>query len=172
MSTFLNIFFHFPHLPNLFHLIILPSQIFLIPHQNSADFLQFQPTDTPLELVLPLPPSLIVDSSLLRRSTRSHNSHSYLQDYHCSLAQGAAPVFPDATYPISDTLSYSKLTQTHKAFSIALLTNIEPTHYNQAAQFPEWKETMQAELQALAANDTWAVTSLPPWKTAIGSKWV
>lgn len=31
---------------------------------------------------------------------------------------------------------------------------------------------MQAELQALAANDTWAVTSLPPWKTAIGSKWV
>ena len=128
----------------------------LIPHQNSADFLQFQPTDTPLELVLP-PPSPIVDSSLLRRSTRSHNSPSYLQDYHCSLAQGAAPVFPDATYPISDTLSYSKLTQTHKAFSIALLTNIETTHYNnQAAQIPEWKEAMLAELQALAANDTYS----------------
>lgn len=70
--------------------------MFLIPHQNSADFLQFQPTDTPLELVPPLPPSPTVDSSLLRRSTRSHNSPSYLQDYHCSLAQGAVPVFPDA----------------------------------------------------------------------------
>ena len=53
-------------------------------------------------------------------------------------------------------LYYSKLTQTHKAFSIALLTNIETTHYNQAAQIPEWKEAMLAELQALAANDTYS----------------
>lgn len=48
----------------------------------------------------------------------------------------------------------------------------EPTSYKQAVQFPEWREAMQKELDALESNDTWEVTDLPTGKKAIGSKWV
>lgn len=48
----------------------------------------------------------------------------------------------------------------------------EPTSYQQATQFPEWKHAMQQELIALETNETWVLTTLPQGKKAIGSKWV
>ena len=40
------------------------------------------------------------------------------------------------------------------------------------ARFPKWQEAMQAEIDALQANNTWVMTPLPPGKVPIGCKWV
>ncbi|KAL2932969.1 Retrovirus-related Pol polyprotein from transposon TNT 1-94 [Bienertia sinuspersici] len=53
-----------------------------------------------------------------------------------------------------------------------VMTSFEPSCYSQAKQYPEWVAAMEKELQALEANDTWELTSLPPGKKAIGCKWV
>ena len=44
--------------------------------------------------------------------------------------------------------------------------------YSEAAAHPEWQEAMRSELQALQANGTWFLTSLPVGKTPIGCRWV
>lgn len=137
---------------------------------DSAEFLQIQPDPIDLDPVLPSHQSL--DTTIPRKSTRPHKPSSYLQDYHCHLASRLPLSLPTPAYPICKPLSYSKLTHPQKAFSIALLTNVEPTYYHQAPQFPKWQESMQAELSALATNDTWTVTCLTRGKQAIGCKWV
>jgi histone deacetylase 1/2 len=52
-----------------------------------------------------------------------------------------------------------------------LLTYTEPTSVKQAFQVPEWKEAMQAEYDALLANNTWSLVPLPSNRSSIGCKW-
>ncbi|KAL0385511.1 UNVERIFIED_CONTAM: Copia protein [Sesamum radiatum] len=53
----------------------------------------------------------------------------------------------------------------HKGFK-------KPRSYTQAQGHEEWEKAMAEELQALEQNETWKLTSLPPGKRAIGSRWV
>src|SRR5579871_807696 len=39
-------------------------------------------------------------------------------------------------------------------------------------KFKEWEDAMKLELESIKKNDTWTLTTLPPGRTAIGSKWV
>lgn len=39
-------------------------------------------------------------------------------------------------------------------------------------KFSHWKDVVQAEIEALEANNTWSIVPLPPGKVAIGLKWV
>ncbi|XP_016191967.1 uncharacterized protein LOC107632833 [Arachis ipaensis] len=60
----------------------------------------------------------------------------------------------------------------HRAFSIALSTNTEPKHYEEAMSQPCWKKVIKSELDSLDESKTWKITSLPPRKKPIGCKWV
>ncbi|KAK2354410.1 putative mitochondrial protein [Trifolium repens] len=53
-----------------------------------------------------------------------------------------------------------------------LLTHSEPRNVKQALLDPKWKSAMQAEFDALQANQTWSLVPLPPNRQAIGCKWV
>ena len=44
--------------------------------------------------------------------------------------------------------------------------------FAQAEHDPKWCEAMNSEIQALEANDTWTLTTLPIGKKPIGCKWV
>lgn len=75
-------------------------------------------------------------------------------------------------YPLSYTLSYTKLSPTHRAFSIALTIHKERNTYAQAILNPRWQEAMQAEIDALQVNHAWVMTPLPLGKVPIGCKLV
>ena len=96
-------------------------------HSNSScDVPQSQPNDPPV-----------------RQSTRVRKPPSYLQDYHCNLAsahvsasvslpQSDASTAPGDTgilYPLASTLSYAKLSSSHKSFAFALTIAKEPETY-------------------------------------------
>ena len=55
---------------------------------------------------------------------------------------------------------------------VNVLHKLEPKYFSQAQQYPEWEMAMKHELDALEQNHTWILTSLPPSKKALTSKWV
>jgi hypothetical protein len=125
-----------------------------------------------------------------RKSSRTKQAPTYLQDYHCQLASFSSNpnssnsmvrlhddtvidnVDASIPYSLSSILNYNQLSPSHKAFSLSLISHIEPKFFHQAVKLPEWREAMQAELDALQANNTWYLNTLPPGKKAIGYKWV
>ncbi|KAK2977963.1 hypothetical protein RJ640_029673 [Escallonia rubra] len=48
----------------------------------------------------------------------------------------------------------------------------EPKSFSQAIKHSHWREAMAKEISALEENKTWVLTTLPPGKCAIESKWV
>jgi hypothetical protein len=111
----------------------------------------------------------------IKQSSRIVKPPSYLQDYHCSLTSSLPSsniASANTIYPIQNTLSYSKFFAPHKAFTLAISTPIEPQFYHEAVKSSHWVDAMSKELEALEANHTWVLTSLPPGKQPIGCKWV
>ncbi|RVW13589.1 Retrovirus-related Pol polyprotein from transposon RE1 [Vitis vinifera] len=53
-----------------------------------------------------------------------------------------------------------------------LSQSIDLSSYSQAIKHSHWRDAMQTEIQALKANNTWTLTSLPFGKKPIGCKWV
>lgn len=46
------------------------------------------------------------------------------------------------------------------------------TSAKQALNKPEWEMTMRDEFNALKANKTWTLTTLPPNRKVVGCRWV
>ncbi|KAL6224253.1 hypothetical protein ACLB2K_003108 [Fragaria x ananassa] len=116
-----------------------------------------------------------------RRSTRPTKVPTTLQDFHIEAA------LPSRTGPSSSTnevhssgthhslshvLSYHRLSPNHRAFTAKLTIEREPRTFSQAILAPQWREAMNAEIQALQANKTWSLVRLPAHKKSIGCKWV
>ena len=104
-----------------------------------------------------------------------------MQDYHCHLlsshtSHSFSPVIGFQTsgtpHGLSQVLSYHKLSHAHCNFSLSSTCHQEPSFFRETVKSPEWCEAMNAETQALEANNTWIVTSLPPGKQPIRCKWV
>ncbi|KAL0417021.1 UNVERIFIED_CONTAM: Retrovirus-related Pol polyprotein from transposon RE1 [Sesamum latifolium] len=94
------------------------------------------------------------------RPQRHTSKPAWMNDYICSCAVHSPSCIPDS------------FTLAHMCFVAQCSTMQEPKTYLQASKDANWVRAMQEELQALEKNGTWALTSLPPTKHAIGSRWV
>ncbi|KAL0337709.1 UNVERIFIED_CONTAM: Retrovirus-related Pol polyprotein from transposon RE2 [Sesamum calycinum] len=121
-------------------------------HETTYPFQSIPPENDPISLPLP------IDDTDPIPSSRVSNSKSHLLPNNSptvSVSPGISPT--NITLPIP----LSTRPQRH-----------EPKTYLQASKDANWVMAMQEELQALDKNGTWELTSLPPTKRAIGSKWV
>lgn len=48
----------------------------------------------------------------------------------------------------------------------------EPTCYREAADYQDWKDAMNKEMESIEKNNTWELVKLPVGKRPIGLKWV
>ena len=87
---------------------------------------------------------------------------SYLQDYHCIMASsnhiGLAIVNQAMShgnlYPLSNFLSYSRLSSFHKKFTLAISFIKEPNSYKEVVKHDSWRQAMVVEITALEQNNT------------------
>ncbi|XP_075095257.1 uncharacterized protein LOC142173543 [Nicotiana tabacum] len=140
----------------------IPQSSFLFPEPNYVPF--FPPSSSSMPISSsscgPSTSSHVPSDSVCpfapRRSSRTHNHPSHIQQYIC-------------------TLSQSLYGSSASSFSFHSLDNTavtEPYSYQQAASIPAWKEAMQKEFEALEANNTWSIIELPQGKKPIGCKWI
>ncbi|RVW39094.1 Retrovirus-related Pol polyprotein from transposon RE1 [Vitis vinifera] len=64
-------------------------------------------------------------------------------------------------HPISNHVSYGKLSHNFQAFITSLEDDRIPSNIQEALQQPEWKTAVQEEIQALEKNGTWEISELP-----------
>ena len=155
-------------------------------HNSIPDTILDSAASVPLSHSVPVSdtlPSSNCPTVYIKKSTRSSNPPKYLHDYHCNLAASPCPdlspshdkatALPSGTpYCISKSLSYSNLSPHFRKYALAISTTIEPQFYHQTVHSKEWRDVMQAGLNALEANNTWSLTPLPSHKSLIGCKWV
>jgi len=172
-----------PPCPN--HNILSPIGNGATSHPSSSPLLS---SDQPDVLDSTLPPLLSGTEAPPRKSTRVKGPPTWLKDYICPTTTNKAtsqhPISTPATtsqsHSLHSTSAYPLFLHSHLAHLsseyVASLVNVlhkpEPKYYLQAKLYPEWEMAMNHELQALEQNHTWILTSLPPRKKALTSKWV
>ena len=57
-------------------------------------------------------------------------------------------------HPISKFVSYDSLSSNHRTFALALSSKSIPKNYQEALTLPQWKETMDVEMQVLLLRGT------------------
>ncbi|GJS22554.1 uncharacterized mitochondrial protein-like protein [Tanacetum coccineum] len=105
-------------------------------------------------------------------STRTKTLPIKLKDYHYYKPSHQVNSIL-SKHHISHFINYSNITKPATLHLInSLNQETEPTSYTQASKHPKWVEAMHKKIDALEANNTWEITTLPPFKTPIGYKWV
>ncbi|XP_075096120.1 uncharacterized protein LOC142174226 [Nicotiana tabacum] len=132
-----------------------------LPSAMSDTFSSSSPSSNPLASDSSPPiygPYCLVPSNVstlhpVRKSIRSHNLPSHLQDYVVNLPRSVS---------CSSTISTS----------VAPPTAVKPQSYAQAATNTSWQDAMRKEFAALEANKTLDIVELLKGKKPIGYKWV
>jgi len=75
-------------------------------------------------------------------------------------------------YPLANYLSFKNFSPTHKAFLTSLNTITTPTTLSEALSNEKWKQSLDAEMEALEKNSTWDLVAIPNGKKPVGCKWV
>ncbi|GAA0167596.1 transmembrane signal receptor [Lithospermum erythrorhizon] len=75
-------------------------------------------------------------------------------------------------YPITNSVNCNRFSAGHRSFLAALTAGTEPRSFKEAMKFPQWREAMKKEIEALEDNRTWSVVLLPEGKKALGTQWV
>jgi len=130
-----------------------------------------QPTDHTIHL---LPSSTTNSSPTLRVSSRTKKVPSYLQDYICPPSTISASHVNKTcgSYPLSNFISHTNLSNSQHIFALSLVSQIEPKSYVEAIKFDCWKQAMQLEPNALDQTGTWTIVDLPSQVKHIGCRWV
>jgi hypothetical protein len=137
-------------------------------HPSSFDVVS---PDTSSPTLPPPPPEF---PSIIR-SPRTRHPPSHLKDFVCHASNQSSSSHPSTdftSYPITDSLSYNKLSNQHLYFVLSLQTHTEPKSYAEASNFDCWKKAMETELIALVQTGTWKIVDLPPKIKPIGCRWV
>ena len=90
----------------------------------------------------------------------------------CSASALSETIQGNSLYPLTDYITDKKISVSHQAFLAAITAVVEPKYYPQAAKDKIWRGAMKNEVLAHEESGTWDIVSLPPGKTAIGSRWV
>lgn len=109
-----------------------------------------------------IPISVPTSQPFLRRSTRATKPPAALQDFHVETTLPSRSASSSSTslavsstpYPISEVLSYEKLSPKHRAFTVNLSLTREPKSFSQAILDPKWRLAINEEIQALQNNNT------------------
>lgn len=109
----------------------------------------------------------------IRRTNRISNPPSYLRDCHCNdVSHSKNNSHSDLSFSLQSVLSFDKVSNRHRIFVMPISSNFEPKHYNQASKYLEWCNSMESKLEAMKANNTWNIESLPDGKNTVGGRWV
>ncbi|PWA85644.1 reverse transcriptase, RNA-dependent DNA polymerase, Gag-polypeptide of LTR copia-type [Artemisia annua] len=109
----------------------------------------------------------------LRKSTRQSHLPTKFQDFLVTHPKTKHSTHFLIKYHHFKYNNYHNITSPkHRHFINNINKAVEPQSYTQASRDHRWRDAMDRELLALETNNTWTVTTLPPTKRAIGSKWV
>lgn len=157
----------------------------LILEDTHSVFENSVPSSNPTQLSIPkLPHShSLAKQAAKRRSPRNHNASSYLSDYLCNNASYTSlECVPSCSINCAHTVTnnfsfpkhicFSSLHQQNHKILALHSTQYEPQTYEEAIGNSAWEEAMKAEFEALEANQTWEMTSLPKVKKPISCKWI
>lgn len=75
-------------------------------------------------------------------------------------------------HPISNFVSYDKLSPKYKAFALSVSEIQVPRNFQKAISKKEWANAVREEVNALQKSKTWEYTNLPSGKKTVGCKWV
>jgi hypothetical protein len=77
-----------------------------------------------------------------------------------------------AKYPISNHVSFQKLSKSYASFVLQLSSVPIPSKMQEALADDKWIQAMAEEMAALEKNHTWELVRLPKGKKTVGCRWV
>ena len=105
-------------------------------------------------------------------STKYKDFVTHIRKVKSSASSSSKQYASGTPSPITYFVSCERFTARHQKFVAAITSSKEPKSFKEAMRDPGWCEAMSKEIHALEKNGTWELTTLPPGKKALGSKWV
>ena len=76
------------------------------------------------------------------------------------------------TYPISNYLSYDRISESHRAYLTRMSDMLVPKNIHEALGDLNWRKAVREEIKALEKNETWEIVNTPRNHKIVGCKWV